>query len=93
MQITGRRPGPDCMAPATMPDAPTSFRFPPRRMIRNMAPTLAKSSVIGTFLGILPGIGPTTASFVSYAEARRTSKDPSSFGKGNPEAAQALLRP
>ena len=78
-RLAGRKPV------HAMPDAPTSFRFPPRRTIRNMAPTLAKSSVIGTFLGILPGIGPTTASFVSYAEARRTSKDPSSFGKGNPE--------
>ena len=64
---------------------PSGFVFPPARELRNLAPTLLKSSVIGTVLGILPGIGPTTASFVSYAEARRNSKRPETFGKGAPE--------
>ena len=51
------------------------------------------SGVIGSFLGILPGIGGGTAGFLSYAEAQRRSKDPDSFGKGSlsgiaaPEAA------
>lgn len=44
-----------------------------------------RSSVIGTVVGILPGAGGSIASLVSYAEARRTSKNQDSFGKGNPE--------
>jgi putative tricarboxylic transport membrane protein len=44
-----------------------------------------RGSIIGTIVGIIPGVGGPTAVFVSYAHARQTSKDPSSFGKGNIE--------
>ena len=47
--------------------------------------TLIRSSVIGTVIGALPGAGMVTASFVSYGEAVRASKDPERFGKGEPE--------
>lgn len=43
-----------------------------------------RSSVIGTVIGILPGAGGSIAGLVSYTEARRASKEPESFGKGNP---------
>lgn len=46
---------------------------------------LLRSSVIGTVVGILPGAGGSIAGLVSYSEARRSSKDPESFGKGNPD--------
>ena len=46
---------------------------------------LIRSSVIGTVIGILPGAGGSIAGLVSYSEARRSSKDPDSFGKGNPD--------
>lgn len=42
-----------------------------------------RSSVIGTAIGILPGLGGNAASMVSYAVAKDTSKDPESYGKGN----------
>lgn len=45
--------------------------------------TLARGAIIGTVLGAMPGIGSTAAAFMSYASAKQTSKDPSSFGKGN----------
>ena len=45
---------------------------------------LARSSVIGTIAGILPGAGGSIASLISYAEAQRYGKDKDSFGKGNP---------
>lgn len=45
---------------------------------------LIRSSVIGTVIGILPGAGGSIAALVAYAEARRASGDPGSFGKGNP---------
>lgn len=45
---------------------------------------VARSSVIGTVVGILPGAGGSIAALVAYSEARRASNDPDSFGKGNP---------
>ncbi len=68
---------------------PAAFRLPSLGLTRKLLPTLSKSSLIGTVLGILPGIGPTTASFVAYAEARRSSSEPDSFGKGNPHGLAA----
>ncbi|MEH6627144.1 MAG: tripartite tricarboxylate transporter permease [Motiliproteus sp.] len=50
---------------------------------------LARSSIIGTFVGILPGAGGSIAGLVSYSEARRASSDKSRFGKGAPEGIQA----
>ncbi len=51
--------------------------------------TLLRSSIIGTFIGAIPGTGSAIASFISYNEAKRNSKDPSSFGKGNIEGIAA----
>lgn len=45
--------------------------------------TMLRGATIGTILGALPGIGSTAAAFMSYAFAKASSKDPSSFGKGN----------
>lgn len=46
---------------------------------------LVKSSIIGTLIGALPGTGPTIASWVSYNEAKRGSKNSKDFGTGIPE--------
>ena len=43
---------------------------------------IVKSSVIGSFIGTLPGIGALVASFLAYGEAKRQSKTPELFGKG-----------
>lgn len=51
--------------------------------------TWLRSSVIGIFVGILPGAGGSMAAFLGYNEARRASDDPESFGKGNPEGVAA----
>lgn len=40
------------------------------------------SSVLGFALGLVPGIGGTVASFVSYGRAARMSKHPERYGKG-----------
>ena len=45
--------------------------------------TMLRGATIGTVLGALPGIGSTAAAFMSYAFTKASSKDPSSFGKGN----------
>ena len=43
---------------------------------------LVRGSIIGFFLGILPGGGAVIASFVSYAVEKRFSKTPEKFGTG-----------
>ncbi len=60
--------------------------------IRNLFPTLLdwmrskwailRGSILGFFLGILPGGGPVIASFLSYGLEKRISKEPDRFGKG-----------
>jgi putative tricarboxylic transport membrane protein len=50
---------------------------------------LARSSVVGTLVGILPGAGGSIAGLVAYSEARRSSKNTASFGSGEPEGVQA----
>ncbi|MEQ8698799.1 MAG: tripartite tricarboxylate transporter permease [Bauldia litoralis] len=47
--------------------------------------TIGRSALIGSGVGMLPGLGVTLAAFLSYGAARRASKKPESFGKGNPE--------
>ncbi|QEN09642.1 tricarboxylate transporter [Oceanispirochaeta crateris] len=47
--------------------------------------TYIKSSLIGYIIGVLPGSGASMAAFVSYAEAKRSSKHPEKYGKGYSE--------
>lgn len=50
---------------------------------------LIRSSVLGTAVGIVPGVGGTVASFLAYFQAVHTSDDPETFGKGNPKGVLA----
>ncbi|MGF1594036.1 MAG: tripartite tricarboxylate transporter permease [Kiloniellaceae bacterium] len=50
---------------------------------------LLRSSVVGTLVGILPGAGGSIAALVAYSEARRSSRHPEKFGKGDPDGVQA----
>jgi putative tricarboxylic transport membrane protein len=43
-----------------------------------------RSSIVGYVIGVIPGAGATIAGLVSYGMARRASKEPDSFGSGNP---------
>ncbi len=43
---------------------------------------LLRSSGIGTFVGILPGIGANIGSLIAYSTARASSKDSGKFGTG-----------
>lgn len=45
---------------------------------------ILRGSIIGTIVGIIPGLGPTMGSWIAYTEAKRTSKNPEAFGKGEP---------
>lgn len=46
---------------------------------------VTRSSILGTIVGILPGVGGNVASVVAYTSARVTSKQPEAFGKGSEE--------
>ncbi|MCK4993323.1 MAG: tripartite tricarboxylate transporter permease, partial [Bacteroidales bacterium] len=50
---------------------------------------IVRSSILGTLIGIFPGAGATIAAFLSYDLAKKFSKEPESFGKGNPNGVAA----
>jgi putative tricarboxylic transport membrane protein len=49
-----------------------------------------KSSFIGFFVGLVPGIGGTVTAFLAYGNAARTSKNRAQFGKG---AVEGVIAP
>ena len=57
--------------------------------IKRTLPTILRGSFIGVILGAIPGIGGAPAAFLSYSEARRTSKNAANFGKGEIEGVAA----
>jgi putative tricarboxylic transport membrane protein len=67
--------------------------FPSVKDWAESAWAIVRGSVLGFFLGIIPGGGAVVASFASYAIEKKVSKHPEEFGKGaitgvaGPEAA------
>lgn len=59
------------------------------REFRECLPTIFRSSAIGIILGLLPGLGASIASFMSYTVAKKRSKHPELFGKGALEGVAA----
>jgi putative tricarboxylic transport membrane protein len=47
--------------------------------------TIIRSGIIGTFVGIIPGVGEDVGAWTSYAAAKKASKNPEEFGKGSQE--------
>lgn len=45
-------------------------------------PHVIRSSFIGSFIGMLPGLGSAIAAFVAYGEGKRRAKNPEEWGKG-----------
>lgn len=50
---------------------------------------ILRSAIVGIVVGIAPAAGPTIASFMSYNMAKKASKSPETFGKGNIEGVWA----
>jgi putative tricarboxylic transport membrane protein len=44
-----------------------------------------RASILGLWIGVLPGIGASVGGIAAYAHAVQTSKHPETFGKGNVE--------
>lgn len=51
--------------------------------------TIVRSGIIGTFMGIVPGVGEDVAAWSSYAAAKRASKEKELYGKGSVEGLMA----
>lgn len=63
--------------------------LPTKEELKESAGPIARGSLLGFFVGILPGAGATLASFFSYIMEKKISKNPSKFGKGAIEGVAA----
>lgn len=66
-----------------------SGELPSKVELQGSLPSISRSSLMGTLIGIIPGAGATIASFISYAQAKRKSKQPEEFGRGSLEGIAA----
>ena len=55
---------------------------PSREDLRISFPPMIRGTLIGSLCALIPGTGPTIASFVSYATEKKVSKTPERFGLG-----------
>lgn len=55
------------------------------RVFKGQFINLFRSGIIGTFVGMLPGVGGSAASVLSYTQAKNFSKNPEEMGSGAPE--------
>src|SRR5262250_2229437 len=63
--------------------------LPNREEWRTSAAPIARGSLLGFFIGVLPGGGAIISSFISYALEKKLSKHPERFGKGAIEGVAA----
>lgn len=65
------------------------MKFPTWQEIKELGPVFLRSSLIGSFIGFLPGAGGNVAAFVSYNIQQKLSKHPEEFGNGSIEGLAA----
>jgi putative tricarboxylic transport membrane protein len=51
--------------------------------------TILRSTLVGAFVGILPGAGRSIAALMAYDLEKRISREPETFGQGNPAGVAA----
>nr|WP_269329990.1 tripartite tricarboxylate transporter permease [Kineosporia babensis] len=71
--------------------APTEIHdvWPSRQDLKQSSGAIGRGSVLGFFLGILPGGGAVMASLAAYAVEKRRSQHPERFGQGAVEGVAA----
>lgn len=52
---------------------------------RKVIKQIFSGSILGSTIGIIPGLGSSASSWFGYIAAKKLSKKPNEFGKGNPE--------
>jgi putative tricarboxylic transport membrane protein len=71
-----------CHASKAPPPIRVEKVLPTREDWRRSRAPIARGSLIGFIIGVLPATGATIASFVAYIVEKKLAKDPSRFGKG-----------
>jgi putative tricarboxylic transport membrane protein len=56
--------------------------WPSRADLRRAAPSMLRGTLVGSLCALIPGTGPTIASFVAYATEKKVSRTPERFGTG-----------
>ncbi len=62
---------------------------PSRAELKQALPPILRGTVIGSLCSLIPGTGPTIASFIAYAAEKKLSKTPGRFGRGAIEGVAA----
>ena len=62
---------------------------PGRADVRRALPPILRGTVIGSLCSLIPGTGPTIASFIAYAAEKKLSRTPARFGHGAIEGVAA----
>ena len=62
---------------------------PTRADLRQGLPPILRGTIIGSLCSLIPGTGPTIASFIAYAMEKKISKSPERFGYGAIEGVAA----
>ena len=73
--VSKRRPGE--LDQATPVDGRFTFRE-----FRRCVPVMLRSSTIGAFIGLMPGLGSSVAAFAAYGAEKRRAKNPERWGNG-----------
>ncbi|UJL45715.1 tripartite tricarboxylate transporter permease [Virgibacillus sp. NKC19-16] len=63
-------------------DKNNKFSF---KIFKNQKVNVIRSSLLGTFIGVLPGVGGSAASITAYSQTKNFSKNPEKLGTGEPE--------
>jgi putative tricarboxylic transport membrane protein len=71
-----------CTAAVARPVAKVKNVIPTRAELRQSAMPVARGTLIGFIIGVLPATGATIASFIAYIVEKKVAKDPSRFGRG-----------
>jgi len=66
----------------TMKLAKMSSLFPTKQDLKDSVGPIARGSLIGTGLGLIPGMTGSAASFLSYIAEKKASRTPEKFGTG-----------
>ncbi len=72
------------LVPNARTDMQLGFRDlrPSRRDLRQGIPPILRGTVVGSLCSLIPGTGPTIASFIAYALEKKISRHPERFGHG-----------
>ena len=62
---------------------------PSREELRRALPGMVRGTLVGSLCALIPGTGPTIASFVAYAAEKKVSRTPHRFGHGAIEGVAA----